>query len=558
VFSRRAVLGAGLAGATGLAYGSVLGRAAARAATTAGALGTYDFNQGWLFGGVYVSGSEGPGYPDGGFAQVTVPHTVTPLSWGGWDHTAWEKVWIYRKHFNSSAVAGGRVFVDFQAVMTTAAVYLGGTQISQHQGGFLPWSAELTSHIVPGDNVLAVKVDSTWQDVPPDNPQGAWSIDYLMPGGIYRDVGLRVVPQVFIADVFAKPTNVLTNPDVEVQVTIDAATVPKKPLQVKSVLYDGATALASATTTANVTSTGQSVVNLTIGAISGLTLWSPGKPKLYQVRTTISGGGIQTHTLQVTTGFREATFELDGFYLNGSRFEIFGINRHQLFPYTGMAAPSRLQRRDAELLKRTLNCNMVRCSHYPQSPHFLDACDQLGLMVWQEPPGWQYMGDTAFQNLVVQNVNDMVIRDRNRPSVIVWATRLNETANYATLYAQTRQLCYTLDGSRQSTGAVAFQNTSGWAEDMYAYDDYHSSSGNAILEPPISGVPYMVSEAVGALDGAPLYRWIDTEQTLAIQAKMHAQVHNIAQGNDAYAGLLGWAGIDYASLSGGNRIWKKV
>jgi beta-galactosidase len=92
-----------------------------------------------------------------------------------------------------------------------------------------------------------------------------------------------------------------------------------------------------------------------------------------------------------------------------------------------MAANERLQRRDAELLKNTLNCNMVRCSHYPQSPHFLDACDELGLMVWEEIPGWQYVGaDKAFQNLVVQNVHDMVMRDRNRPSVIVWATRVNE------------------------------------------------------------------------------------------------------------------------------------
>ena len=128
-------------------------------------------------------------------------------------------------------------------------------------------------------------------------------------------------------------------------------------------------------------------------------------------------------------GFRQATFQTDGFHLNGQRLEIFGLNRHQLFPYTGMAASERLQRRDAELLRNELNCNMVRCSHYPQSPYFLDACDELGLMVWEEPPGWQYIGDAAFQAIVLQNVHDMVVRDRNRPSVIVWATRLNETAN---------------------------------------------------------------------------------------------------------------------------------
>ncbi len=94
---------------------------------------------------------------------------------------------------------------------------------------------------------------------------------------------------------------------------------------------------------------------------------------------------------------------------------------------------------------------MVRCSHYPQSPHFLDACDQLGLMVWEEPPGWQYIGDANFDAIFLQNVHDMVIRDRNRPSVIVWGTRLNETASYPTLYAEARQLAYELDGTRQTS-----------------------------------------------------------------------------------------------------------
>jgi beta-galactosidase len=520
----------------------------------------YDFNRDWLFGGPYVSGSEAPGYGDGGFAAVTVPHTVTPLSWGDWDPSEWEQVWIYRKHFDGTAVAGGRVFLDFEGVMTNAAVYLGGVELSQHQGGYLPWSVELTPQLVPGENVLAVVVDATWLQVPPDGHSGgAASVDYLQPGGIYRDVALRVVPKVFLSDVFAKPTGVLTaSPSVEIEATIDAATVPEGPVTVTVELIDGPRRLASATSTVSVTTTGTIVASLTITGITGVTLWSPETPKLYEIRTALTGRGIEPHTTMVRTGFREASFQVDGFYLNGRRVQIFGLNRHQLFPYTGMAAPERLQRRDAELLKAELNCNMVRCSHYPQSPHFLDACDELGLMVWEEPPGWQYMGDAAFQQIFLENVRDMVVRDRNRPSVIVWATRLNETGNYPSLYARARELAYSLDGSRPTTGAVDFQSTSGWAEDVFAYDDYHSSQGAAILEPPVPGVPYLVSEAVGALDGAPLYRWVDTGATLALQAQMHARVHDIAASGAAYAGLLGWAGIDYASLNGGNRVWSNV
>ena len=556
------MLRAGLIGTVVVAAGVLHRPRAARAAAPVGvpsSPGTYPFNQDWLFGGTYVGGAETPGYPEAGFVAVTVPHTVTPLTWGDWDHAAWEGVWVYRKHITGPA--SSRVFVDFQGVMTSATVFLNGAQIASHQGGYLPWSAELTGALAGGDNVLAVVVDARWLDVPPSGaPGGAGAVDYLQPGGIYRDVALRVVPQVFVADVFARPANVLAaSPSVQVQVTIDATTVPRAPVSVTASLLDGTTQLSSAISSVTLTGTGTTTVTLTITGITGITLWSPDTPKLYQVQTTIVADGV-SHTVVVTTGFREATFQVDGFYLNGQRLEIFGLNRHQLFPNTGMAAPERLQRRDAELLKNELNCNMVRCSHYPQSPHFLDACDELGLMVWEEPPGWQYLpaGDAAFAELVIENVYDMVVRDRNRPSVIIWGTRLNETWNDVPLYASTRQLAYALDGSRQSSGALTNQGTQGWAEDVFGYDDYHSLNGNAVLEPPVPGVPYLVSEAVGAVDGAPLYRWVDTEAALAIQARMHAQVHNIAQSNPAYAGLLGWAGIDYASLNGGNRIWHNM
>ncbi len=512
----------------------------------------YAVNQGWLFGGGYVPGAEEPGYDDTGFAQVTLPHTVADLSWGNWDNRTWENVWIYRRHFPGEGL-GGRVFVDFDGVMTDATVVINGTNLGTHQGGYLPWSVELTGHLNSAGNVLAVVVDSRWLPVPPGGAGGAASVDYLQPGGIYRDVTLRVVPDIFLADVFARPDNVLTaNRSVTVQATVDAAVTGE--VEITTGLFDGARRLASAATRETITATGTTTVTLNLSGIGDVAYWSPQTPKLYTVQTSLTYPG-GAHTVSTTIGFREARFELDGFYLNGERFEIFGLNRHQLFPYTGMAAPERLQRRDAEILKYELNCNMVRCSHYPQSSYFLDACDELGLMVWEEPPGWTYVGDQAWQEIVIQNVTDMVLRDRNRPSVIVWGTRLNETANYPSMYAQTRQIAYDLDGTRQTTGALAFNHTAGWAEDVFSYDDYHSRDGNATLMPPVPGVPYLVSEAVGALDGSPTYRWIDSGATLAIQALMHAQAHDIAQSDTGYAGLLGWAGIDYASYNGGDRIW---
>jgi beta-galactosidase len=560
--SRRAVLRGGALGGATLVAGRSLspGRAAGAEVSAAAdhlATRTWDFNRGWLFGGVYVAGAEQPGFADGSFARVTVPHTVVPLSWGDWDHTSWEKVFIYRKHFSGAGLGAGRVLADFDGVLCNAAVYVNGVRLATHQGGYLPFSAELTGHLTSGDNVLAVVVDARWLDVPPDNPPGGTaSVDYLQPGGIYRDVRLRQVPPVFISDVFAQPGHVLEpgRRQLQIQVTLDAARVPAGPSTLTAQLLDGSTPIAEVAGRTTITATGTSVVTLTMTGLERTALWSPDSPKLYTLRTTV-GTTLGTHGYDVTTGFRTSVFQTGGFYLNGERLEIFGLNRHQHFPYLGLAACARLERRDAEILKHELNCNMVRCSHYPQSPHFLDACDELGLMVWEEPPGWQYVGDAAFQQLVLDNVHDMVVRDRNRPSVIVWATRLNETANYVDLYAQARQVAYTLDGTRPTTGAMDIYSATDWAEDVFGYDDYHTSDGAATLEPPLPGVPWLVSEAVGALDGPPRYRWIDTSAVLATQGLMHAQVHNIAQGGNGYAGLLGWCGFDYASLNGGNRIW---
>ncbi|MFZ0088318.1 MAG: glycoside hydrolase family 2 TIM barrel-domain containing protein [Solirubrobacteraceae bacterium] len=552
---------AGLLGAAALSFDVGL-PAATRAGSTPPAEGAsreIGLNQGWLFGGVYAPGAEVPGHSERHFVEVTLPHTVAPLSWGDWDPRTWEHRWIYRRHIAGAPLVGGRVFVDFQGVMTSATVFLNGQRIARHDGGYLPWSVELTQHLTPRDNVLAVVVDSRQLDVPPDRSRaGARAVDFLQPGGIYRDVALRVAPAVLVSDVFAQPTDVLSGaPGVDVQVTIDAAYLPAGRVTVGAAVLDGPNPVGSAGATVTLKHPGETVVALSITGLTGLTLWSPDTPQLYQVQATVTADGV-SHAIQVSMGFREARFELDGFYLNGERLQIIGLNRHQLFPYTGMAAPERLQRRDAELLRHELGCNMVRCSHYPQSPHFLDACDELGLMVWEEPPGWQYVGDQSFQEIVVRNVHDMVMRDRNRPSVIIWGTRLDETTSHPVLYAHTRRLARTLDGSRQSSGAMNTHSTSGWAEDVFAYNDYHSEDGAAILEPPLPGVPYLVSEAVGVRDGAPLYRWVDSGATLAQQASRHAQVNAIARTNTAYAGVLAWAGIDYASLSGGVRAWHNL
>jgi beta-galactosidase len=566
--SRRQFLTASGAGVAGLAAWSVLGTGRA-AADTAPAFGPASrlvpFDSGWLFGGEAAPGGTQPGFDDSNFVTVTLPHTVAPLSWRDWDASSWEKVWIYRKHFDPPwDVAGMRVFLDFAAAMTHATPTLNGHDLADHLGGYLPFSCEITDQLMARNNILAVTVDSTFNlDVPPDRPAPAnsTSVDFWQPGGIYRDVQLRAVPQVFLSDVFAKPTNVLdaSSRQVVVECTVDAAVVPQGTAQVVVDLRDGSRKVASASVPLTIARPGQTTVTAALTGLSDITLWDVDDPHLYTVVATLMVNDAALHDYQVRIGFREAKFELDGFYLNGRRRKLFGVNRHQFYPYAGGAMPDRVQRKDAEILRRDLNCNMVRCSHYPQSEAFYDACDELGLMAWEEAPGWGYLGDDTWKALAYRDVGDMVRRDRNHPSVIIWGARLNETVDDVPFYTSTRDLAHSLDDSRPTVGAMAGRhNTTGYVQDVFSQNDYSNSTGpdgkkQPELMAPRTDRPYMVSEAVGTLSGPAIYfRRIDTQAVQQGQATAHGRVHNIAASDDRYCGVLAWSGYDYDSGSGNN------
>ncbi|MGH3228528.1 MAG: glycoside hydrolase family 2 TIM barrel-domain containing protein [Streptosporangiaceae bacterium] len=527
------------------------------------------FSTGWLFGPA-SEGSSLPGFDDSGFEAVTLPHTVAPLSWQEWDPATWERVWVYRKHFDAPPeVAGRRVFLDFGAAMTHSTVTLNGTDVGDYLGGYLPFSCEITGVLQPAGNVLAVRLDSGFNlNVPPDRPAPAvsTSVDFWQPGGIYRDVRLRVVPEVFLADVFAKPVNVLDPAarQVVVEVTVDAAVALDGvaldgTAEVLVRLCDGDLMVATGRLPVAITTPGQTTVTVTLSGLDEVTLWDTDQPKLYHVVATLLVAGQPRHEYRVRIGFREARFALDGFYLNGRRMTLLGVNRHQFFPFGGGAMPARVQARDAEIIRRELNCTMVRCSHYPQSEAFYDACDELGLLAWEEAPGWGYLGDASWLGLASRDIGQMIVRDRNHPSIVIWGARLNETPNDTDFYASTNELAHALDDSRPTAGAMAgMRLTTDYEQDVFAENDYSSIVDPAgdkqpSLEPPVDGVgrPYLVTEAVGTLSGpARYYRRADTQAVQQGQATAHARVHAIAAADPRYCGVLAWSGIDYPSGSG--------
>lgn len=520
----------------------------------------------WLFGGEFSSGSDQPGFDDGEFERVTLPHTVTGLSWRQWDPATWEKDWIYRRHFDLPAdlardLDGLRFFADFDGALTGATVTVGGQPAGRHQGGYLPFSQELTGLLKQRDNVLAVQLDSTFDiDVPPDRPgQASVSVDFWQPGGLYRQARLRAVPQIFLADVFARPANVLdaAKRSVEVQVTLDAATVPAKGARVVAELRDGSRTIASAAAAVPIAQTGQTTATVSLTGLRDVVLWDVDRPRLYDVVVTLEVDGRPLHDYGTRIGFRDAQFTKQGFYLNGRRLQLFGLNRHQFFPYAGGAMPDRVQRKDAEILRTELNCTIVRCSHYPQSEAFLDACDELGLLVWEEAPGWGYLGDDAWKAAAVEDVGTMVRRDRNHPSIVIWGSRLNETDDDVPLYTRTNDLAHSLDPSRPTVGAMAGRHdTPNYVEDVFSQNDYSTSIGpdgkqRPELQAPRTDRPYMVSETVGTLSGpAKYYRRTDTQDVQQGLATAHARVHDIAAADPRYCGVIAWGGYDYPSGNG--------
>lgn len=518
--------GAGLAGATLLSQFSKL--SVASPAANSSQRRVFPLNHRWLYSEKNVPGGTAARFNDSAFTRVTIPHTNKLLPWHGFDDKDYQFVSLYRRHFRMPAgLTGRRVFVDFGGVMTAATVTLNGQKLGEYRGGYTPFSFEVTPHLNwRGDNVLAVEVDSTERN---DIPPFGGDIDYLTFGGIYRDVSLRVVPTAFIENVFAKPVDVLkNNRSVNVRCYLNGSGTGKLTAE----LRDGNRVISTQSVNVSSAAPHHDITLTNLGAIE---LWGVDHPKLYQIRVSLFDGVNLTDEYETRIGFREARFTPDGFFLNGKHLKLRGLNRHQTFPFVGQAMPARVQRRDAWILRRELKCNTVRTSHYPQSPHFLDACDELGLLVFEEIPGWQHIGDQGWKDLSVHYVEAMIKRDWNHPSIMLWGVRVNESRDDHDFYTRTNQVAHALDDSRQ-TGGVRFRYDSEQLEDVFTMNDFQIPLRAA--NRPL----YFNTEFIGHM--YPTKR-NDNVERVQEHTMRHARVHNQLASDKKYAGGLGWCAFDY-------------
>jgi beta-galactosidase len=510
-------------------------------------------NRNWRFSRSAIAEARMKDFDDSKFEQVVIPHTNARLPWHSFDDKDYEFVSVYRRHFKlPPGTRGRRVFVDFEGVMTASTVWLNGIRVDEYKGGYTPFSFELTPHLdfnsdSDSDNVLTVEVDSTERtDIPPFGNQ----IDYLTFGGIYREVALRIVPSTFIENIFAKPKDVLTtNPSLEVECFLQHLEPSREELSLEVALRDGDRVLATVTQGVAPAAAANDPVSYTVRLekLGPIGLWDLTRPKLYSVQVRLLNGSRLIDEDCRAIGFRQAGFTEHGFELNGKVIKLRGLDRHQTFPFVGQAMPGRVQRRDALILRKNFKCNIVRTSHYPQSRHFLDACDELGLLVLEEIPGWQHIGDAAWKEISVDNVRRMIRRDWNHPAIVLWGVRINESGDDHDFYTRTNALAHQLDSTRQTGGIRNFEKSE-LLEDVFTINDF----GFPLRAPnhPL----YLNTEFIGHTYPTKTF---DNTERLTEHTLRHARIHNQLASNAQYAGGIGWCAFDYNThfdFGSGDRI----
>lgn len=395
-----------------------------------------DLNENWKFTKQDVPEAFEKNLDDDAWETVSIPHCWnrkdvydTRNMFNGYEifHGYYRGPGWYRKQIRiDDAFKGKRVFIEFEGANQVADVWMNGQYIGKHEGGYTGFSFDVTDHVQFGkmSNIIAVRVDNSYDyDLPPH------TADFNMYGGLYRDVRM-----VFTGKVYLQTIHV-TTPEVSIRrakTQIQAHACNDMEGEIESVLLsnivntDGEIE-ATVQTSHRIPSHSRVEIQQSLPEIPYPCLWSPDTPYLYSVYTTLIVDDQAIDEIVTPLGFRWFRFDADeGFFLNDQHLKLKGVNKHQDYHKHGNAVPDSLLIRDVELIKE-MGTNFIRLSHYPHDPSVLDACDRLGLLVWEEIPLVNSIGEERFAENTLKMMREMIRRDWNHPSVILWGIT-NESA----------------------------------------------------------------------------------------------------------------------------------
>jgi len=351
--------------------------------------------------------------------NINLPHT-----WNQWDavdnspgyrrDVSW-----YQKDMVIEEYEDAQYVLYFEGVNISSEIYINGQQVGKHIGGYVGFEIDVTPYVQKGQkNTIAVRVDNSFNpDVIPSQ-----KADFFIYGGITRDVWLKILPATHIQNIVVKTPKVSkTNAETTVQIQFNKTNNIENKHQIKSEIIDLSS---NKVVSANTIKASEVIRSNTFSlpSISNPKLWSPDEPNLYQVVIQLLDGKKVVDEKKETIGYRWFKFEDYGaFYLNGEKLLLRGTHRHEEHAGYGAAMPNELHRKDIELIKE-VGVNFLRLGHYPQDPEVYKACNELGIIVWDELPWCRGgMGEKVWQENTERLLTEQIKQNINHPSIFFWS-----------------------------------------------------------------------------------------------------------------------------------------
>ena len=456
---------------------------------------------------------------------INVPHNPVEIPYNYFSEENYQGLFTYEKLFDVENYDEKRIYIlHFEGFMFLADIYLNGEKLGQFYSGYLPVDIDITKFVKKSNNRLVMVIDSRENK---DYPPFGFAIDYLTFAGIYREVWLESHLSTYLNHFYIHGD---INGNIDVNYDINGS----DEISVENVVLDE-------------NNEEKARFSGNFCKLEDFKLWDLDHPILYKLRTIVTLNG-KTEEYENRFAFREVKFTNKGFFLNNKKIKLVGLNRHQGYPYMGYAASKALQEDDALILKNELGVNVVRTSHYSQSEHFLNKCDELGLLVVNEIPGWQHIGQSkTWRKECVENARRMVLKERNHPCLIAHGVRIDESVDDHDLYEKTNEIAHNLDKYRQTIGVRNFKDSE-LLEDIYGYNDFVCDSLNIGLAKPKSiktkNRPLLITEYMGHMD--PVKANSDEGKRVEV-ALRHAKVIDDNLKYENTAGAIGWCFVDYHS-----------
>lgn len=460
------------------------------------------FNNNWTFHLVKDTANYNKDYSEtscnsDSWENVTLPHTahIEPLV----VNNQWQGICWYKKTFSISDFSKDKkYFIEFEGAMNIIDVWINDQHVKKDQGGYLPVVIDVTDYVNSNKNTLSVRLDN--RDNPVTGPKPLKILDFNMYGGLYRNVKFTEKNKIYISnpslvDMVAGGGIFISYPKVdkdlsEVNIKTNIINEEGSPEEVKLVhkILKGNTVIKECSNKVNLTTDSKGNNQETTIEMEDPSLWSPDSPFLYTLETTVLDMSGKEIDKQVNRfGIRKFEFKDNQLYINGKKTYLRGVNRHQEYPFIGYALSDNAQYRDAYKIKAA-GFDYVRLSHYPQSPAFMNACDELGLVVADAILGWQYYADNDdFRNQCYRSAKQLIRRDRNHPCVMAWEVSLNETKMPIPFMQVLDSIVH-----KEYPGDNVY--SCGWMPDVY--DIYFQARQHRILhkDKMVFDKPYMVSE----------------------------------------------------------------